>query len=87
MPQVYYLKSFKKQFKRLPPKIQDKFGEKLEIFMTDCSAPILNDHTLSGQWINHRSINITGDYRAIYKLEKVIAIFVVIGNHDELYGK
>ena len=84
---AFYLKSFKKQFKRLPPKVQDKFGEKLEIFMTDRAAPALNDHNLSGQWTKHRSINITGDYRAIYKLEKGIAIFVAIGSHDELYSK
>lgn len=34
----------------------------------------------------YRSINITGDYRAIYEVKDGIAYFISVGTHHELYG-
>jgi mRNA-degrading endonuclease YafQ of YafQ-DinJ toxin-antitoxin module len=33
------------------------------------------------------SINVTGDYRAIFYIENNIAVFYKIGRHSELYNK
>jgi len=46
---------------------------------------ILNNHSLEGAFDECRSINVTGDCRAIFKQEKNIAIFMTIGTHSELY--
>jgi len=47
---------------------------------------ILNNHALTGQWAGYRSINITGDYRAVYRLaEEDIAYFVALDTHSKLY--
>jgi len=84
---IYNHKNFKKQFKRLPKKIQNKFGEKLEIFLTDSYSIELNNHSLSGKWSEYRSIDITGDIRAIYKIENNCYHFRAIGTHNQLYSK
>jgi len=84
---VSYHKKFKKQFKRFPKKIQDKFGYKLQIFVSDPYSIELNNHSLSGEWSGHRSIDITGDIRAVYRIENDDYLFKAIGTHHQLYGK
>lgn len=32
----------------------------------DQYSPLLNNHSLTGKWRGYRSINITGDWRAIF---------------------
>jgi addiction module RelE/StbE family toxin len=83
---VYYHKNFKKRLKRVPKKIQDKFEEKLKIFISNSFSAELNNHKLSSEWVGHRSIDITGDLRAVYKMEGDTAIFLEIDNHSNLYG-
>ncbi len=54
--------------------------------MSDPFHPLLNNHPLAGRWTGYRSINITGDYRAIYELiEEDLAYFVTIDTHSNLY--
>jgi len=48
--------------------------------------PLLNNHDVSKVYTGCRSINITGDYRAIFQDEGEIVIFITIGTHSELYG-
>jgi len=45
----------------------------------------LNNHSLSGEWRGYRSIDITGDIRAVYRIENEINLFVAIGSHNQLY--
>jgi mRNA-degrading endonuclease YafQ of YafQ-DinJ toxin-antitoxin module len=84
---VSYHKKFKKQLKRLPKKIQDKFYYKLKIFAVDPYLSELNNHLLVGEWSEHRSIDITGDIRAIYRESRDSCVFKAIGTHHQLYGK
>ncbi len=78
-------RTFIKQFKKLPREIRNKFIERKNIFRLEPFHPLIHNHELSGEWIGHRSINITGDYRALFREEKGIIIFVSIGTHSELY--
>ena len=87
MKQIYRHRKFVKQFKRLPEKIQDKFGHKLTIFILDPCSIELNNHSLTGEWLGHRSIDITGDIRAVYREEGDFCLFKAIGSHSQLYGK
>ncbi|MDO4773898.1 MAG: type II toxin-antitoxin system RelE/ParE family toxin [Candidatus Saccharibacteria bacterium] len=85
--QIRYLKSFKKQYRALPAKFQKQFDDRLRLFMTDSSAPILRIHPLRGTFSGYWSMNISGDLRAIYRRDgDEIVIFVLIGTHSQLYG-
>lgn len=60
---------------------------RFRMFVRDPFDLLLENHKLSGQFSTYRSINITGDYRAIYQeVEAHVAHFVLIGTHHELYG-
>jgi addiction module RelE/StbE family toxin len=82
---AYLHRGFVKKFKKLPPKIQEKFNERLSVFLTNSTDESLNNHSVEKAFPNCRSINITGDYRAIYTMEDETAIFITIGTHSELY--
>lgn len=79
-------KGFEKDYKKLPKKIQEKFKERILLFQEDQFDPVLNNHSLRGQYLGYRSINITGDLRAIFKKNGNDIIFVAIDSHSNLYG-
>lgn len=84
---VGHKKGFEKKTRRLPIDIRKSLGIRLKLFMQDPRHPLLNDHALTGSWRGYRSINITGDWRAIYELvDANIAIFVEVDTHHNLYG-
>ena len=83
---VVYHKKFTKRFTKLSPKIQAAFYKKLEIFYKDKYDERLNNHTLHWPFEGMRSIDITGDYRAIFVEHSGNAVvFNKIGTHTELY--
>ncbi len=48
--------------------------------------PMLNNHKLVGKYTGSRSINVTGDYRAIYEKRDSDSIYwAAIGTHSQLY--
>lgn len=84
---IRFHKNFEKQYKKLNSKTQSQAAARLEIFLNDPFNPILNNHPLKGKFIDYRSINISGDLRAIYKFNGLEeCIFVFIGSHSELYS-
>jgi len=77
---------FEKRYKKLPKKIQDSVKRRFALFSQDEFEVSLNNHKLSGEFSAYRSINITGDYRAIYKKIDPEAIYwIAIGTHSQLY--
>lgn len=84
---IRYLPKFKKQYKKLPHKIQQQFDEKLRLFVTDPTLPALRVHPLKGAYRGYWSMNINGDIRALYLQDgDEIIIFALIGSHSQLYG-
>lgn len=83
---ISYHKSFIKNFKKHSKKIKEKFKERQTLFEKDEFNPALNNHALKGKWLGYRSINVTGDIRAIFKREDKSAIFVAIDKHSNLYN-
>lgn len=79
--------SFNKDYKKLLSEIKSQFKIRRNIFLEDQFHPLLNNHALQGKYLGCRSINITGNYRAIYYTEGEAVIFIRIGNHPQLYGK
>lgn len=84
---VTYSRIFKKMFKKKDAWVQDKFGERLTLFIQDKNHSSLGNHSLDGVWTGCRSINITGNFRAVYEeLGNNHFEFVAIGTHSELYS-
>jgi mRNA interferase YafQ len=79
--------TLRKRYKKLPVQTKGKLDARLLIFSKDELSPVLNNHSLRGEYEEYRSINITGDYRAIYFIDKDVAVFIRIGTHSELFGK
>lgn len=78
---------FEKKLACLSPKIRCALADRLELFLENSRHPLLNDHALTGSWRGYRSINITGDWRAIYQpIGTDVALFVEIDTHHNLYG-
>jgi addiction module RelE/StbE family toxin len=84
---IIFQKSFEKCYKKLPNKIKLKVQERNILFEKNPNDPILNNHALHGKYAGYRSINITGNLRALYEqLNKNTVQFVIIDNHSNLYS-
>ncbi len=83
---IFTNKNFDKSFAKLSPKIKESFINRLDIFVADNFDPVLNNHSLKGEYFGYRSINVTGDYRAVYKIVATHEVcFIDIGTHSQLY--
>jgi addiction module RelE/StbE family toxin len=86
MKNIIYSKLFTKQVKKIDQKILKQLTKKIEIFSKNEFDPILNNHKLYSPFEQHRSINITGDFRLLYiKISDDTFLFDQIGTHSELY--
>lgn len=80
---------FDKNYKKrvLPyPKINDKFRQRLKLFMKNPNNPILKNHLLIGRKKNLRAFSISGDIRVVYyppSREEVLLLD--IGTHNQVY--
>ena len=84
---IQYTPKFKKQYKKLPHKIQRQFDRRLRLLFEDPNNPQLRIHPLKGAYGGYWSMNVSGDFRALYlKRGKRIIIFALIGTHSQLYG-
>ncbi len=82
---VIYHKNFTKRFRKLPTKIKEGFYERLALFYSDKYAESLNNHSVDKAYPCLRSINVTGDYRALFHDSEDAVTFVDIGTHAKLY--
>lgn len=87
---IKYSTTFKKQYKKAPKKIQEKVKERISLFIQDPRNQLLNNHALIGKFQGYRSINITGDWRAIYSMRlnpksEREYYFELVGTHGQLY--
>lgn len=85
---VDFHRNFDAMFSKLGKKQKERFKERLIIFVNDQYATELSHHPLQGSYQGYRSINVTGDIRAIFILHgKHHVEFVAIGTHSKLYGE
>ena len=84
---IFFDKRFRKAYSRLPKLLQKRCDERLLLFEKDPFHQLLNNHLLHDPYAGCRSINITGDYRAIFYNENPdVTRFIAIGTHHELFG-
>ena len=88
---VYELTAnFIKDYKKCDLSIKRKVDDRLSLFIKNHLDPALRNHALNGTYLGYRSINITGDWRALYmvkdaKSDNRIATFELLGTHSQLY--
>jgi addiction module RelE/StbE family toxin len=83
---VVFHKRFDKMAAKLSPKVKVKMIERITLFSKDPLASMLRNHALNTPYKGGYSIDITGDYRAIYYLvDNQTAMFTHIGTHSQLY--
>ena len=78
--------TFRKKFEKLPEKIQGCFYERLKLFVDNPRDHILHNHSVGKRFVGCRSLNVTGDYRAIFYESADSVVFINIGTHAQLYG-
>jgi mRNA interferase YafQ len=83
---ISYSRNFIKQSKKLNKNVSHKLIDRIELFVQNPLDPELNNHPLKGKYKAYRSINITGDYRALYLSKDEYIVFDVVGTHSQLYG-
>ena len=84
---IFFARRFRKNYDRLQPRIQEQCDKRLQLFGIEPFHLILDNHPLHGEYAGCRSINVTGDYRAIFYHEGTDTVrFIAIGTHHELFG-
>ena len=84
---IEFSKDCQKYISKLDANIKKQLKNKLLLFLDNPSTPSLRKHKLSGEYCGYTSINITGDYRLVYREVNNDHIFVLaIGTHPQLYG-
>lgn len=86
---ILYDPEFINELKKSDIRIRKSFREKIVLFQNNPYNPVLDNHSLKRQYQGYSSINITADYRAIFKElhegEGAIYYFFVFGTHKKLY--
>jgi addiction module RelE/StbE family toxin len=79
-------KAFDRQYAKLNLKIKTAFKLRLEVFKGNPFDSRLRNHALKGKYLGYRSIDVTGDVRALYTVRgDTVIIFGFIGSHAQLY--
>ena len=79
-------KTFDKQYSKLDVKIKNQFKNRVELFRVNPFDITLRNHALKGRYLGHRSIDVSGDIRALYTVKgNIVIIFGFIGTHSQLY--
>ena len=82
---VRFSTTFLKQYKKFRA-VQERIDERLVLFHHDPHNPILNNHALAGEYTGYRSINVTGDIRALFELRDGDTVFfITVDTHSNLY--
>ncbi len=86
---IKFLDPFDKQLRNAPDEIKETFLDTLDLFLEDNNHPHLRNHALQEKFTGYRRIDVTDDWRAVFKEEqsggKKTIKFYLIGTHKELY--
>ena len=89
LPQINFTTRFNKHRKSASFEIKIAFREALELFIDNPNNSHLRNHALKEKYAGYRSINVTDDYRALFKIRKsklkIVITFHILGTHAQLY--
>lgn len=79
-------RAFDKQYSKINPNIKVAFKKRLAVFKVNPFDTTLRNHALKGKYFGFRSIDVTGDVRALYTTHgDTVILFGFIGTHSQLY--
>ncbi len=85
--QITKSKRFDKQYAKLSKKVQRQFDKRLLFFVYEPKNPLLNIHSLTGEFVGLQSFNVNADVRVMYKVQiDTVVLLVAIGTHSQLYS-
>ncbi len=88
---IRYSPGFLDKLKKVNVRVRKSVKQRMLLFSRNPKNLQLNNHSLKREYNGYRSIDITVDYRAIYQEriegEEVVAYFVALGTHPELYKR
>ncbi len=88
---IRYSPQFLKISKKVNVRIRKSFKQKIGIFYRNPDDLQLNNHALRNPYEGYGSIDISSDWRAIYRKmiigKEEVAYFIAIGTHKQLYGR
>lgn len=88
--EIRYGTRFRRQYLKADKEIKVAFAQTLEMFLEDPNHPSLRNHQLKEKFAGYRSIDITDDWRALFKIKgsktKTVITFYILGTHTQLYG-
>ena len=80
-----FKRSYRKRIRRLPY-LQDRFWNRMELFIDDPFNPKLRTHKLSGKLSGQWAASIDDEYRIVFEfLTKNSVLLIDFGTHDEVY--
>lgn len=80
-----FTEKFRKQFKKLPLALRERFNNKLPILLANPNHPGFHSKKMSG--VDHFESRLTKHYRFTYIVIDDEIQFLTIGPHDEGLGK
>ena len=83
---IEFSPTFIKRITHAPIEIKIAFREALELFLEDPNHEALRNHYLTKQYAGVQSIDVTDDWRALYRKEDARIVFLELGTHKQLYG-
>ncbi len=87
---VQYDPDLIRRLKKVDVRIRKSFRKRVTLFVKNPDDSQLNNHPLKREWLDYRSIDITRDWRVVYKEIEIAgeptAYLVALGTHAELYG-
>jgi mRNA interferase YafQ len=80
-------REFKRNYRKLRLAEQERFKQRMKIFVIDPFDPMLRNHALVGKYEGCRSIAIGGDLRLVYRVteREDVILLLDIGTHSRLY--
>ena len=89
-PDIKFLTVFDRQLSNAQEEVMEAFFDMLVLFLEYPEHPFLRNHELKERFAGLRSIDVTGDWRAVFKESRAgqikIITFHLIGTRKDLNG-
>jgi mRNA-degrading endonuclease YafQ of YafQ-DinJ toxin-antitoxin module len=79
---ILYSNRFLKSLRKLPAHIQDRAGQKENIFKKYPFSKMLKTHKLHGKFGDCYAFSVDHNHRIIFRLKENVAWFIDIGTHS-----
>ena len=85
--QIYFKRSFIKQYQKLQKNHRKKVDEAIKIFEGNPRDPVLGNHALVGKLLGKRNIAAGFDLRIVFEIEGdyVIVTMLGVGTHNQVH--